>query len=132
MVITVPSVSIVAEVLDGLKSYFDFLLPDQLLYSQERPQFKQLVEESAIGRATLVSRIPHCLPAGQPPSSKAHSNHVNHSLTTHAPPPILPSDVYGIEHLLRLFVRLPLLLSKAQLPLTHLTLLHTHLREFLE
>ncbi len=54
----------------------------------------------------------------------------------HAAPPIGyrppdPSSVYGAEHLLRLFVRLPLFLSRVQLPSTHLQTLQQYLRDLL-
>ena len=123
------SLALLAEVLDGLKIYFDFMLPDQLLYSQEKNQFKKLLEEKGIGRATTVNRIPHT----QPVLPKASSNHVSSPSPGHSDlPPTLPSDIYGIEHLLRLFVRLPWFLCKAQLPLSHITMLHTHLKDLLE
>lgn len=42
-----------------------------------------------------------------------------------------PSSVYGAEHLLRLFVKLPQFLSQSQLPPTHSQLLLHHLRDIL-
>ncbi|CAB3992699.1 male-specific lethal 3 homolog isoform X1, partial [Paramuricea clavata] len=45
--------------------------------------------------------------------------------------PIRPSQVYGIEHLLRLFVRLPSLLAKTTIEENKLSLLLHHLKEFL-
>ena len=40
------SLTLLAEVLDGVKIYFDFMLADHLLYSQEKAQYKNVVEEN--------------------------------------------------------------------------------------
>ncbi|KAI0488648.1 hypothetical protein KFK09_028487 [Dendrobium nobile] len=60
----------VAEILKGIRCYFDKALPLMLLYKKERQQYQEAV----------------------------HDN-------------ISPSSIYGAEHLLRLFVKLPELLS---------------------
>lgn len=44
----------------------------------------------------------------------------------------MPSGIYGAEHLLRLFVRMPLFLSRAQLPAGHVQTLHHYFKELLE
>ncbi|XP_020673312.1 protein MRG1 isoform X2 [Dendrobium catenatum] len=61
---------LVAEILKGIRCYFDKALPLMLLYKKERQQYQEAV----------------------------HDN-------------ISPSSIYGAEHLLRLFVKLPELLS---------------------
>lgn len=61
----------VAEILNGLRSYFDRALPMMLLYKKERQQFQEAIYH----------------------------------------PDLSPSTVYGAEHLLRLFVKLPELLA---------------------
>lgn len=43
----------------------------------------------------------------------------------------MPSQVYGPIHLLRLFVRLPQFLFRAQLPPGNVNLLHLHFRDLL-
>ncbi|XP_010437242.1 PREDICTED: protein MRG1-like [Camelina sativa] len=60
----------VAEILKGIRSYFDKALPVMLLYKKERRQYQEVIVDD-----------------------------------------ISPSTVYGAEHLLRLFVKLPELLS---------------------
>ena len=112
--------------LDGLKVYFDFTLSDHLLYSQEKAQFKHLSEEEGFGRAIVVNKIPlaHI-------NSKVVNTHTPTPSTPH-PPHKQPSDVYGAQHFLRLFVRLPLFLSQAQLSTTHTHTIHTHVKDLLE
>ena len=82
---------LVIEVLDGVKTYFDFTLSDHLLYASEVPQYGAIVE------------------------------------TTSLP----PSSIYGAEHLLRLFVRLPQFLYQASIPPPLIQLLYHHFREIL-
>ncbi|KAH9624297.1 hypothetical protein KSS87_003868 [Heliosperma pusillum] len=72
----------VAEILNGLRCYFDKALPLMLLYKKERQQYQESV-----------------------------TNNVS------------PSTIYGAEHLLRLFVKLPELLAYVNMEedtLTHL------------
>lgn len=64
----------VAEILSGLRCYFDRALPAMLLYKSERQQYQEAVGENDT-----------------------------------------PSLVYGAEHLLRLFVKLPEILSYAKI-----------------
>lgn len=85
------SVSLVIEILDGLKTYFDFTVSDHLLYSSEVSQYKQLTESASLS----------------------------------------PSSIYGAEHLLRLFVRLPQFLCQAGVPAPFIQVLYHHFREFL-
>ena len=85
------SLPVMIEVLDGLKTYFDFTLSDHLLYGPEMPQYKIVVEKT-------------CL---------------------------LPSSVYGAEHLLRLFVRLPHFLCHAGISPSITQLLYCYFKELL-
>ncbi len=106
--------------LDGLKIYFDFLLADHLLYNSEKNQYKHLAESHDFPRVVTVNKIP----AGALNKTTP---------TSHAPQECsTPSEVYGAEHLLRLFVRLPMFLSKAGLPLGHTQTIHTHIKDLLE
>ena len=113
--------------LDGLKVFFDFTLSDHLLYSAEKAQFRGLSEEHGFGRAVTVTKIPQAHPI-------PHKSDINHTFT-HLTKPIPlkhPSDVYGVEHFLRLFVRLPLFLSRAHLPLSHVHIIHNHIKDLFE
>ncbi len=155
------SLPLLAEVLDGIKIYFDFMLADHLLYPQERCQYKNVILDSAqVDRpgqelssaksetaALIDGRSECCGGDGQEDTTAGgdtrsagmqvdgpSSNMVNHvptpsSIARQRPPD--PSSVYGVEHLLRLFVRLPSFLSRAQLPGTHVQVLHVYLKDFL-
>ena len=76
---------------EGLAVYFDKALLPMLLYSQEKEQYDEFLNE-------------------------------NQSLR--------PRDIYGGEHLLRLFVRLPSLLSQSELTEDEAYALQTRLNEF--
>ena len=69
-----------AEVLDGLKVYFDFMLKDHLLYAEEKTQYDHVI--------------------------LSHDSHVTNSMDINGEnqySQIPPSTVYGCIHLLRLF-----------------------------
>lgn len=83
------SIPIVREILDGLKTYFDFTVRDHLLYGNEVSQFESVVEGSSLP----------------------------------------PSAVYGPEHLLRLFVRMPHFLCQAHMPTPLIQILYHHFKE---
>ena len=80
------------EILDGLKTYFDFTVFDHLLYGPEVHQYKVVMEKDT------------SLP---------------------------PSSIYGVEHLLRLFVRLPHFLSHAGVPQSTTQLLYSQFKVIL-
>ncbi|KAL9257231.1 MRG1-like protein [Drosera capensis] len=81
----------VAEVLNGLRRYFDKALHILLLYKQERRQFQEAVGST-----------------------------------------VSPSTIYGAEHLLRLFVKLPDILSSLNMEEETITMLQLKLTEFLK
>lgn len=83
------SIHLAREILDGLKTYFDFTLRDHLLYASEVSQFDSVMEGSSLP----------------------------------------PSSVYGPEHLLRLFVRMPHFLCQAHMPPVVIQILHHHFKE---
>ncbi|GMY11831.1 protein MRG1 isoform X1, partial [Fagus crenata] len=81
----------VAEILKGIRIYFDKALPVMLLYKKERKQYHE----------TVVDDVP-------------------------------PSMVYGAEHLLRLFVKLPELLAFVYIEEETVTHLQQKLLDFLK
>ncbi|XP_073126130.1 protein MRG1-like [Henckelia pumila] len=74
------TVDTVAEIVKGLRDYFDKALPSVLLYKNERQQYKEVIVDN-----------------------------------------ISPSSVYGAEHLLRLFVKLPEMLTDLRIQMETLT-----------
>lgn len=80
----------IAEILNGLRCYFDKALPLMLLYKKERQQYLEAVVNNAS-----------------------------------------PSTVYGAEHLLRLFVKLPELLAYVNMEEETMTRLQQKLVDFL-
>ncbi|KAL2906360.1 Protein MRG1 [Bienertia sinuspersici] len=80
----------IAEILNGLRCYFDKALPLMLLYKKERQQYHEAVTNNAS-----------------------------------------PSTVYGAEHLLRLFVKLPELLAYVNMEDETMTRLQQKLVDFL-
>ncbi|KAG8390901.1 hypothetical protein BUALT_Bualt01G0131700 [Buddleja alternifolia] len=83
-------VNSVAEIVEGLRRYFDKALPAMLLYKQERQQYEEVIADN-----------------------------------------ISPSSVYGAEHLLRLFVKLPEMLSCINIEMKTLTELQQRLLDIL-
>ncbi|KAI3834239.1 hypothetical protein MKX03_030046 [Papaver bracteatum] len=81
----------VAEILKGLRCYFDKALPVMLLYKMERQQYQEAIKDD-----------------------------------------VSPSSIYGAEHLLRLFVKLPELLAYANIEEEASTRLHTKLLDLLK
>ena len=154
------SLSLLAEILDGIKIHFDFMLADHLLFAQERSQYKQAVEErreqkhnvvktvrNRTGQSETESRLQNngtavnSLPqqgslenSTDPVGSKMEvdSRQVSRAPSPSDSQPPMPSGIYGAEHLLRLFVRLPLFLSRAQLPTAHIQTLHHCFKDLLE
>ncbi|KAJ0989821.1 hypothetical protein J5N97_008177 [Dioscorea zingiberensis] len=81
----------VAEILKGIRCYFDKALLSMLLYKKERQQYHEVVTDN-----------------------------------------IAPSTIYGAEHLLRLFVKLPELLAYVNMEEEALTKLQQKLLDFLK
>lgn len=143
------SLTLLAEVLDGVKIYFDFMLADHLLYNQEKAQYKNVMEEVQgvpKNRASMSSgdcgstenTSNHCLNSGAENSCATNSDadskmevDVDHKPVVPSSAVPMPSSVYGVEHLLRLFVRMPLFLARAQLPTSHVHTLHQYWKELL-
>lgn len=90
-----PSYSLLIEVLDGLKIYFDHTLQNHLLYQEEKSQYQLLVLGNEDGHVT---------------QSHVMSNGIADDVITHDSGSGTcnnrrkdPSSVYGAVHLLRLF-----------------------------
>lgn len=81
------SLNLLKEVLDGIITYFDFTLMDHLLYTPEKKQYETFVNK----KAHLVT------PADQEFSENIPAECHSEKITE------LPSRIYGVEHLLRLF-----------------------------
>lgn len=143
------SPSLLAEVLDGVKIYFDFMMEDHLLYAPEREQYRLVMEERAKGRGSHKAAAnfhlgPSCeqvehnplthennLSGDATPHQPHHSNPHLETTSSNNPSQPVPSQIYGAEHLLRLFLKFPFFLSRAQLPVTHVQILHHHFKEIL-
>ena len=95
---------VVEEVIDGIMEYFNLSLGALLLYSTERLQYKQVL--SQLGQQTIL------------PSHMADSECV--------PEPKELVDLYGSHHLLRLFTKLPEMISKLPMATGTLSLLKEH------
>lgn len=129
------------------------MLEDHLLYGPEREQYKLLMEQHKargdVSYKTAENSHPSCsgeqveqdssaqensLPEDTPSSNPQQPHHSKLNLE-HTPSDnsggLVPSQVYGAEHLLRLFLKFPLFLSRAQLPATHIQLLHSYFKELL-
>lgn len=79
------SINLLKEVLDGIITYFDFTLLDHLLYAPERQQY-----EGFVGKKV------HLVTPEQQSSEDTPEESCSESVE-------LPSRIYGVEHLLRLF-----------------------------
>lgn len=73
------------EVLDGVKVYFDFMLKDHLLYTEEREQYDHMIKQEN----PMTSNCVNC-------EDKDKTSNDSGNL-------VLPSSIYGAMHLLRLF-----------------------------
>lgn len=158
------SSSLLSEILDGVKIYFDFMLEDHLLYGPEREQYRILMDQHrASGQVShkaavnshpspsseqvekdsstqenslpedtpkAVSYFPLNTSSGNPQQPHHLKLHLEHTPGDNSVE-LVPSQVYGAEHLLRLFLKFPLFLSQAQLPVSHVQLLHTYFKELL-
>jgi len=80
--------SLLKEVLDGILTYFDFTLYDHLLYAPERKQYENIVKK----------RVQIVMPTREN-SDQAAPLTVDYCSDSSE----LPSRIYGVEHLLRLF-----------------------------
>ena len=131
---------------------------DHLLYAPEREQFRLLVtdqqkdkgksrqktsnshgKQDKLDSATVenscleTSQLEHTQDGNprQPNQLKPHIEHTPCCSSDTSDTVTMPSQVYGAEHLLRLFLKFPVFLSRAQLPATHVQLLHHYFKELL-
>ena len=126
---------------------------DHLLYAPEREQFRLFVSEQ---QGKNRAKNSNCLSpksntddaATHTQNSCPHSEHTpsdnpwqphhntpatggSSNSSGSCPPPVMPSQIYGAEHLLRLFLKFPHFLGHAGLPASHTQLLHHQFRELL-
>jgi len=116
---------LVEEFVDGITTYFDFMLPIQLLYKEEKIQYEQVGYVHGAARCrrqqlTQPSGTNTLLYPGYKDWGDRKENRAG---------PIKPSTLYGIEHLLRLFVKLPGYLD--HIPSTFLPTLSLYCEMFL-
>lgn len=130
---------------------------DHLLYGPEREQFKHLMDpqnhkdknrhktsnshsslskhDSADMENSLpVTYLEHTPGSNSQQPHQSNELHLEHTPSSNSWQPEtvpMPSQVYGAEHLLRLFLKFPLFLSRAQLPLSHIQLLHQYFKDLL-
>ena len=97
--------------MDGIKIYFDRALGTILLYRYERPQ----VYTSLFGQLFTDQRC-----------------RFQYNEMKEKNPNKKMSEIYGAEHLLRLFVRLPYLLAQTTLDESEMTHIQAKLGEFLK
>ena len=142
--------------MDGIKIYFDFMTEDHLLYAPEREQFRLTMADQQRNKrkssrhkssnthptqdspnlenslpTSHLERAPTGTPQ-QPHQSKSHLEHTPSSSNSCQPEAVLmPSQVYGAEHLLRLCLKFPLFLSQAQLPVAHVQFLNHCFKDLL-
>ncbi|KAI3628754.1 EAF3 [Malassezia furfur] len=127
------SSAVLDEVLSGLKLYFDKSMPQNLLYRFERPQYVEMrklhgpkmgdgdVGSSGTSRSDTKgrgARKSSAAPAAEDTVQPA-------SLEMEA------SEIYGAEHLLRLFVNLPGIVAHTSMDAESVALLREHLTAFL-
>lgn len=124
---------IIHEVLDGLALYFTKTLGTYLLYRFERPQYADLLSKYPRSRfsndfvysfesseSSKISKSTYSPGSGQ--KNEFDSNHSSD---------LELLDIYGAEHLIRLFVHLPQLLSRSDLDLEGVRRIQKPLSELL-
>ena len=103
---------VVDEVLKGLKLYFDRSLGQNLLYRFERAQYVEYRKKNGPKMGD-----------GDVGNARSGNGSMGGDME--------PSDVYGAEHLLRLFVNLPMIIVHTSMDAESISLLKEHLAEFL-
>lgn len=106
------SPAVVEEILKGLKLYFDRSLGQNLLYRFERAQYVEYRKKNGPKMGD-----------GDVGNSRTASGSMGGDME--------PSDVYGAEHFLRLFVNLPSIIVHTSMDAESIALLKEHLGEFL-
>ncbi|CAO1636171.1 unnamed protein product [Sympodiomycopsis kandeliae] len=123
------SMAVVDEVLSGLELYFDKALGNNLLYRFERTQYLNAKKSHSAAAAT----------AGESTSSTSTSTSTGNSKGKREvsaqdgqgdDKP--PSEIYGAEHLLRLFVNLPAIIAHTTMDAGSVIILREHLDDFLQ
>ncbi|KHJ98625.1 hypothetical protein OESDEN_01399 [Oesophagostomum dentatum] len=101
----------------ALRDYFDILLPYQLLYKFERPQFNTLAKKEQEKFDSEQTKFQESTPRRLRKSSREVKTSFAASVYAQIldggplrPDIVRPSKFYGLAHLLRMFVKLPALL----------------------
>lgn len=138
-------IAVVDEVLKGLEVYFDKSLGNNLLYRYERQQFLQVkkgVSPSAAGGVTqnataaaaaaAVTTASSGVEAGRDGTPTRKSKKDTSNAATDLEEDKQPSEIYGAEHLLRLFVNLPSIIAHTTMDVESVSILREHLDDFLQ
>ncbi|KAN0065926.1 Esa1p-associated factor [Thecaphora frezii] len=117
------SPQVLDEVLKGLKLYFDRSLGQNLLYRLERAQLAKYRMDHGpkMGDGDISTTS-----SGDKTGSAASTSSTSSSLDA-----LDPSNIYGAEHLLRLFVNLPMIIVHTSMDAESISVLKEHLAEFL-
>lgn len=133
--------AVVDEVLKGLEVYFNKSLGNNLLYRYERQQYLQVrkgIVPFMAGRAGRSSSGGADTGSEAATPTKASARTKNDILTGDDSALVgtgaaekQPSEIYGAEHLLRLFVNLPSIIAHTTMDGESVAILREHLDEFL-
>ena len=114
---------------------------DHLLYGPEREQFQMALNRTGPASnkpktaTNTLNRLTaeNSTPGGNPWQPNQPKPQLEPATASRHPSEsqLMPSHVYGAEHLLRLFLKFPRFLCRAQLPSAHVQLLHNHFKDLL-
>lgn len=129
------SPAVLHEVLAGLKLYFDKSLAHNLLYRFERPQYVELRKRAGpkMGDGDVEAEVAAALAkAGRSSEKSARRSSTADDAEASSGLELEASEIYGAEHLLRLFVNLPGIIAHTSMDAESVALLREHLTEFLQ
>lgn len=115
------SSSVLSEVLAGLQLYFDKSLAQNLLYRFEREQYVQMRKQHG----------PKACEDEPKPARRGRASQQEVPVNAAGQLDLEASDMYGAEHLLRLFVNLPDIVSQTNMDPESVSILRDHVHAFL-